>query len=159
MAADQQPAFVAKGNSGQLTVYPDRIVISHRGFSALLAGGNRGDKEVGIAQITAIQWKSAGLTAGYIRFTFAGSSEKSGGAINAQKDENAVTFNMGKQQKEFEQARALIEEYRAALARPAQAVAAPVSSADELAKWAGLRDQGLITADDFEAKKRQLLGL
>lgn len=31
--------------------------------------------------------------------------------------------------------------------------------AAELQKFAALRDQGIITADDFEAKKRQLLGL
>lgn len=31
--------------------------------------------------------------------------------------------------------------------------------ATELTKFAALRDQGIITPDDFEAKKRQLLGL
>jgi hypothetical protein len=33
------------------------------------------------------------------------------------------------------------------------------SAADELAKWAALRDSGVISAEEFEAKKRQLLGL
>lgn len=42
--------------------------------------------------------------------------------------------------------------------------AAPAAPAEpdvaaELTKFAALRDQGIITADDFEAKKRQLLGL
>ncbi len=38
-------------------------------------------------------------------------------------------------------------------------VAAPLSAPDELEKWAALRDKGLITEADYEAKKKQLLGL
>ena len=48
----------------------------------------------------------------------------------------------------------------------AEAVAAGVvsppaetSETDELEKLAGLRDQGVITEEEFEAKKKQLLGL
>ena len=46
----------------------------------------------------------------------------------------------------------------------AQAPAAPPASAEpdytaELEKLAKLRDQGVITADDFEAKKKQVLGI
>jgi hypothetical protein len=38
--------------------------------------------------------------------------------------------------------------------------AAPASDyTDELARLAQLRDQGVITAEDFDAKKKQLLGL
>jgi membrane protease subunit (stomatin/prohibitin family) len=41
-----------------------------------------------------------------------------------------------------------------------QAAAAPASDyTDELARLAQLRDQGVITAEDFDAKKKQLLGL
>jgi hypothetical protein len=42
---------------------------------------------------------------------------------------------------------------------PATTVQAAPSDADELAKWKGLLDSGVITAEDFEAKKRQLLGI
>jgi len=41
---------------------------------------------------------------------------------------------------------------------PAAAPAAPDYTA-ELEKLAKLRDQGVISADDFEAKKKQLLGI
>jgi pyruvate/2-oxoglutarate dehydrogenase complex dihydrolipoamide acyltransferase (E2) component len=50
------------------------------------------------------------------------------------------------------------EEQAAAAPPPAAAPAAPDYAA-ELEKLAGLRDQGVITADDFEAKKKQLLGI
>jgi len=46
---------------------------------------------------------------------------------------------------------------------PATANAAPPpaapSTSDELEKLAGLRDQGVITEEEFEAKKKQLLNL
>ena len=42
----------------------------------------------------------------------------------------------------------------AAPAQPAQA-----GYVEELKQLAQLRDQGVITADDFEAKKKQLLGI
>jgi hypothetical protein len=41
---------------------------------------------------------------------------------------------------------------------PAAAAAAPDYTA-ELEKLAQLRDQGVISAEDFEAKKKQLLGI
>ena len=42
---------------------------------------------------------------------------------------------------------------------PAAAPAAEPDYAAELEKLAQLRDQGVITAEDFEAKKKQILGI
>lgn len=46
---------------------------------------------------------------------------------------------------------------------PAPAAAAPAPAADdytaELVRLAQLRDQGVISAEDFESKKKQLLGI
>jgi hypothetical protein len=44
-------------------------------------------------------------------------------------------------------------------AAPAPAAPAEPSYAAELEQLARLRDQGVITADDFEAKKKQILGI
>jgi hypothetical protein len=54
--------------------------------------------------------------------------------------------------------------YMAEQPPPAAAQAAPVESGGgdytaELEKLAKLRDEGVISADDFEAKKKQLLGI
>ena len=35
----------------------------------------------------------------------------------------------------------------------------PLSQADELAKWKKLKDDGVITEEEFQAKKKQILGL
>ena len=52
-------------------------------------------------------------------------------------------------------------EQPAAAAPPAAAPAAPAGGdyVDELEQLAKLRDSGVITAEDFEAKKKQLLGI
>jgi len=50
-------------------------------------------------------------------------------------------------------------EEEAAPAEPAPAVPAEQDYTAELEKLAGLRDKGIITPEDFEAKKNQLLGL
>ena len=42
---------------------------------------------------------------------------------------------------------------------PPQAAPAQADYTAELEKLAQLRDQGVITAEDFEAKKKQLLGI
>jgi hypothetical protein len=62
-----------------------------------------------------------------------------------------------------QQQRWAAEEQQAYEQQPAPPAAAPAPAAPdyaaELEKLAQLRDQGVITAEDFEAKKRQLLGI
>jgi hypothetical protein len=50
-------------------------------------------------------------------------------------------------------------EQEAAAPAPAPAVAAAPDYTAELEKLAKLRDEGVITPEDFEAKKKQLLGI
>ena len=38
-------------------------------------------------------------------------------------------------------------------------VSSPVSDTDELLKWHELKEKGVITEEEFEAKKKQILGL
>jgi hypothetical protein len=55
--------------------------------------------------------------------------------------------------------RAIITEQEGQAPAPAAAATPQESYLDELERLAGLRDRGIISDDDFEAKKRQLLGL
>ena len=60
----------------------------------------------------------------------------------------------GQEQEQYDQ--------QMAQAPPPAAAPAPTAEPDyaaELEKLAGLRDQGVITAEDFEAKKKQILGI
>ena len=51
------------------------------------------------------------------------------------------------------------EEQAPAAPPPAEAAAGGGDYTAELEKLAKLRDEGVISADDFEAKKKQLLGI
>lgn len=54
------------------------------------------------------------------------------------------------------------ESAAAAAAAPVAAAAAPAQEADpveQIMRFKGLLDQGIITQEEFDAKKRQLMGL
>ena len=54
--------------------------------------------------------------------------------------------------------RGLVEAYHAKSTDKATVAQAP-SQAEELAKWAQLKEAGIVTEDEFDVKKKQLLGL
>ena len=60
-------------------------------------------------------------------------------------------------------AKAVVGSNNAPAAQPAAPVAADTNSADaqiiEIQKFSELKNQGLITEEEFNAKKRQILGL
>jgi hypothetical protein len=67
---------------------------------------------------------------------------------------NYVLARMGKTPLEENQ------HFRAAqAAASARAGSAPMSVADEIEKLAGLLEKGILTQEEFDAKKKQLLGL
>ncbi|HEX5158483.1 MAG TPA: SHOCT domain-containing protein [Ktedonobacterales bacterium] len=153
-------SFTAKGVNGQLIVTPTKVIIQRKGLFGIMM--QQGNKEIRLDQISAIQLRKPGLTRGFIRISFLGGQESKRGTVyNAASDENAIVIAAG-QTKQFEQAKTLIEQYQqvALTARHApQVMAPPPSAADELAKLAELRDQGVLTEDEFAAKKKQVLGL
>jgi hypothetical protein len=57
-----------------------------------------------------------------------------------------------------QQQRYMVEEQQAAAAAPTAAAAEPEYMA-ELEQLAQLRDQGIVSPEEFEAKKKQILGL
>ena len=147
----------AKGVNGQLELLDGRIRIVRKGVLSFLTQGLKGDKEIAISSITSIQWRKAGLlTNGYIQFGFFGGSEAKRGIFQATEDENSIMFNQGRQA-EFEAIRNELQ--RVINARPSAGATSPTSAADEIKKLADLREQGILSSDEFEAKKKQLLGL
>jgi Short C-terminal domain len=154
-------AFVARGRNGQLTVTPTKITISRKGVSGFMLHGHKGEKEIDLHQISAVQFKKNGLaTAGYIQFSFSGGSETKQGIRDATTDENSILFKKS-QEADFIRAKELLDEYRATLRTPVPAPASTASAsvADELEKLATLRDKGVLDDEEFAAQKRKLLGL
>lgn len=153
----------AKGNGGQLSFDGTYITIHRKGFAARATVG-KGEKRLHVSQISAVQWKPAGMfTSGFIQFTVPGGNERrsSFGSQNrdAGSDENSVLFTRD-QQAAFEQIRAALDAAIATQHAPAPAAppAAPGGSlADELTKLGQLVQQGLMTQDEYAQAKARLL--
>ena len=150
--------FCVKGRNGTLAVSPQKVVIRRKGTMSFVTQGIRGDNEIRIEQISAVRFRKPGaFTTGYISIAFLGGSQFTGGIKQAVKDENTVMFSANAT-KDMEHAKELVEQYQAAIPPRSQPIA-NASVADELEKLARLRDKGILSADEFDAKKRQLLGL
>jgi hypothetical protein len=155
---DEQPSddavIYAKGVNGQITIDGHWLTIERKGWGRV--GHSKGDRRIPLASITAVQVRPAGSFAnGFIRFSVPGSPELRGGLNNAGKDENAVIFTK-KHSDDFEKVRLAVEDYIVAQ-RSGPAPAAQPDIAEQIKKLGVLREQGLVTDEEFEAKKDELL--
>jgi len=144
-----------KGYNGNL-ILTDTGVIIKRGIKGFLLGGMmlRGDKTIPYSSIVAVQLKKAGMAAGYIQLTLAGGSEAKSGLFQSTMDENSINFYpLGKNNEMFTEAKELIEQK----IHQVKSGYSAMSSADELEKFAKLRDKGIISEEEFQAKKKKLL--
>lgn len=146
-----------------LEVYENYLIISFMAagnvVSNIAKGGANGGKRINFADLTAIQFKEpAGMSVGFIQFAYPGSTELKGGVIAAMNDENSVPVSP----QNLQQAREIveyIEQRRTELRAPVAAAVAAPSAMDELRKLKELLDLGIVTQEEFDAKKKQLLGL
>lgn len=155
---DNQNHKEYKGYNGTL-ILTDTGVIIKRGAKGFLLGGGilRGDKTIPYSSIVAVQLKKAGMTAGYIQLTLKGGSEAKSGLFQSTTDENSINFHSafgGNNNELFAEAKKLIEERINAVNSPAKN-----SGLDDLEKLAALKEKGIISEEEFQAKKKQLLGL
>ena len=148
-----KPLIEAKGVGGQLELYEDKIRIKRKGVIGLMGHGLKGDKDIYIKDISSIQFKEPGVMNGYIQFAFLGGREAKGGIWQGTSDENTVFFNSW-QKKPFKAIKEALDKQISARSK-----ATPVSNLSDLEKLAGLRDKGIISDEEFQAKKKQLLGI
>lgn len=151
-----------KGHTGTVVWDGDFVTIKRTGFNARMSVG-KGEKRIPLSSITAVQWKPAGaMVNGFIQFTVGGGNESrsrfGSQTTDAVHDENSVIFSK-KQMPAFDELRAAIEQALADRGRPA----APVSPASpdhlaQLKQLGELRDAGILSDEEFEAKKAEILG-
>jgi len=99
----------AQGINGKLILGKGFIEIVRKGMMSFLTQGLKGNKKIAIKQISAIQFKPAGLmTNGYIQFSFIGGREDKAGLFMATQDENTIMFKKT-QQIDFEKIKEMIE--------------------------------------------------
>lgn len=151
--------LTVKGQNGQLTIYENKITISRKGLVAFSQHGMKGEKDIYIKNITGVQLKTAStLFHGFIQFSFSGSSESKGGIQAARIDENSIIITKS-QNSFFIEAKAMIEGLMDKCITASTKIINQSSELDEIEKLAGLRDKGIITEDEFNTKKKQLLGI
>lgn len=160
-----QMLYEVDGNMGKvLKVYEDRCVISVRtGMKSLMFGSMlNGDKEFYYKDLTSVQFKNLAVTTGYIQFEYAGSHSG-----NNFVSENSFTFSATLGTAKYKQLQrdmpGIYEDIRKRVNEAKNAQNAPViaalSPAEELKKFKELHDMGVISQEEFDAKKKQILGL
>lgn len=149
-----------------LEVYEKYIVLTFvqtgsisSNISNVIKGGSNGAKHINIADITAIQFKEPmGMTVGFIQFTFPGSGESKAGVVASINDENSIPVSPRNLQIAKEIV-SYIEKRRDELSESQKVHSISTSSADEIKKFKDLLDSGIITQNEFDEKKKQLLNL
>jgi hypothetical protein len=149
----------AIGANGRMTFDGMNLMISRKGtgFLTALNQGLQGDKTIPLRSITAVQLKEPGLTRGYLRLSING-RDPVGGAMEAVRDENAVLFDKPDLAAFIGLRDALQGAINDVASAPPQQGGSR-SAADEIEKLASLMERGLLTTEEFTAKKRQLLGI
>jgi hypothetical protein len=143
----------AKGRLNTVVFDGEWITISKSGLGRLAGGG---EVRIPVSSVTAVMWKPANpLLNGYIHFVVPGSADTSRGtrgAANVRLSPNTVSF-VESNAHDFERLRDAVER---AIHGSRTARHTP-SAADQIAQFAALKDQGILTEEEFSAKKARLL--
>lgn len=134
----------------------ESLTICRKGFLNFSNMGLKGDKTISFRNISAIQLKKPGLTNGYIQFTILGGRESRAGIFAATKDENTIMFSR-KYYTDMLNLKKFIEYQQKSIFDNTNSV--QTSPADEVLKLKELLDQNIITSEEFELKKKELLKL
>jgi uncharacterized OB-fold protein len=131
----------ASGVNGKIGLFQDKIQIQHN------------VKYLELNKIAGVIIKPAGaLTNGYIHFELIGAEESKIENLETDQYEYTILFNK-QQQKTFEEIKQAIDETKSPIAPPSG------SGIADLEKLAELKAKGIITEEEFTAKKKQILGL
>ena len=147
-----------------LEVYDDYYILNHMQVGSLLTnlarGGALGGKKVFYHDLSGIQFREpSGILVGFIQFIFAGSNESKKGVSDAANDENTILIKTEEHVTIARQIVSFIEERIKISKNPTISISSQFSSADEIRKLKELLDDGIITDEEFSAKKKQLLGI
>lgn len=149
-----------------IDIYRDKVVLTTKVTigSILTHNATDGEKTIYYSDCIGIQFKPSSLTIGYLQFETASSSgnNQSGNFFN----ENSFTYDQNvMSNKKMEEVVNFVKKQIDDIKKgknqplPAQNNTNLPLIADELLKLKQLVDMGVLTQEEFEAKKKQLLGL
>lgn len=134
----------ADGSKETLTVYPDRVGwVRHAKIGALLSNADRASETMPLSKIASCVVEKDGLVRSTLKVHGSG---------------NHIEFRASHPEAN-EAKQAVLNAMNSDTAESAAPEAAPQDDADEIRKLAQLRDDGILSEAEFEAKKRQILGL
>lgn len=156
--------FNLKCTNGLLKVYEDRVVISRKTMGGFVSQNLKGDKTFFYHDLTSIEYRKPSIWAnGYIKFITAGTQETNQNigilgntTFDASKDPNSLilrAFNKEIPTKSEEIYLYILE--RISESRKKEVHTS--SNADEILRFKQLLDEGIITQEEFEKKKQELL--
>ncbi|MFD1471041.1 DUF4429 domain-containing protein [Companilactobacillus mishanensis] len=156
-----------KGTNGQLIADDDKITIQRKGLFGVMSQGIKGGRTIFYSDIKSIEFrKPSFFSNGYIQLltnlelsnkentTFAGTTTN-----DAIKDPNTVilrAFKKGKKDESENFYNFVSSKWNAAKSGKNVATS-PVSIADEIEKFKKLLDENIITPEEFDKKKQELL--
>lgn len=157
--------ILLKCTNGTLKVYNDRVVISRKTALGFFSQGLKGDKTFFYKNLSSIEYKKPSIFAnGYIKFIVAGTNEVKQNigflgntTLEASKDPNTLilrAFNKEIPSKSEEIYNFIIKKISECKINNSQN---NIPSADEIMKFKELLDKGVITQEEFERKKQELL--
>ena len=157
------PIYNIEGARGRsLKVYEDKCVITTIANVGALLSGNvtDGEKTIYYVDVLGVQYKPCSGTLGYLQL------ETASNQMNHKNDnffnENSFTFNekaSAKMEEVSKYVKQKVDEAKRSKNAPQVIQTQAVSAADELKKFKELLDLGVIAQEEFDAKKKQLLGL
>ena len=143
-----------KGYSGSICVSARSVVFKYK---PILHRGGKGSKSIDINRISSISISKPSITSGKIQIFYEGFSSRGYRSLNEEPNEIAIT-NIN-QYNQMVEAKELIETLQAYYTREGLSVQQVVDSspADDIRKYKTLLDDGIISEEEFEKKKQELL--
>ena len=143
-----------KGANATLEILEDRAII-HRTMMGRMTTGGPNQKTMIYSKLSGVEIKKPALLGGYLQFTGSG-LKASSGTMDASKNENTIMFR--NDVAEWEKAAQFINDKIASGSSNSNTIQ-QLSPADEILKYKSLLDLGVITEEEFQTKKKDLLNL
>ena len=161
-AMESGAKYYLEGVRGRVaTFYNDRVIMCVKATVGSFITGNisDGEKTIYYSDCIGVQFKKSGLQIGYLQLETAGMTMNN--SQNNFFNENTFTWDTTKQSNEKmeEVAKFVQEQIQKCKTSRNATVQASLSPAEELKKFKELLDMGIITQEEFDTKKKQLLGL
>lgn len=149
--------FIKSPGKTIIAINNDSLTVTRKGMINTMNHGLKGEKTIPFKNITAMQLKKPGMTNGYLQFSVLGGNESRGGIYAASTDENTIMFSK-KYFKEMTELKSFIELKQSELSKQTTINNfSEKSTAEQIKEFKELLDLEIITQEEFDQKKLQLL--